>query len=671
MRLIAILAIVFFVVILAGCAEGAANTVVPISPNFGEVDVKPTNVVTNPAVPISPNFGEVGVEHTNAVTNPAVHISPNFGEVGVEHTNAVTNPAVPISPNFGEVSVAQIKSSGEPIVSYYSPSGYAPATGGPLTIKKVVTAVEAGKGYGNRLRVDVEITSIKKNKNDDEIKDIDIYELADESLNIVPPADNIDEVSREVYPEELKKLSSEETHESFSDMPLINFKKLSSLEDIGLHELDLLRDRPLISVDPDISKKVYASPEMETEVKYYPPKIINYNVFYWDKIKGIDANNSERIKNIMNLSKYLKNNFGIKWVDPQAKISYPPYNGSKKEAINITDENESNEWIRIEIDDPDRDDGIALLNISGQMTYYLKFDTDKTNKNIWRVSDWNGIMRFHVKSLDSKDRLFYWYYVRPKKSGAFNTESIIRINDEDYSGWPDIIKPLNIKVDDPDLRFEVVPILEDSKVFVDPPWLDTSMWGWMIPTKWIRLNLKYLITYTGSASTTYLDEIEVEMKPSDSCRCYDKSRPLIDKNNLTTIENFRKDNTIFLDRQISYNSSGTYQIPAIWIEGSPHIFKDTVTVDNPVLRWYDIFNSYYTIITALLIILVNKELKGILTPILRGVYSLFIMVIRWFKIIFISITSYLVLIEKDTDSKEAEFNSKNAWQWSDSNQNSK
>ena len=46
------------------------------------------------------------------------------------------------------------KDSGEPKVTYYTPVGYAPATAGPLTIKKVAHPVETGKGSANRIRVD-------------------------------------------------------------------------------------------------------------------------------------------------------------------------------------------------------------------------------------------------------------------------------------------------------------------------------------------------------------------------------------------------------------------------------------------------------------------------------------------------------------------------------------
>jgi hypothetical protein len=227
------------------------------------------------------------------------------------------------------------------------------------------------------------------------------------------------------------------------------------------------------------------------------------------------------------------------------------------------------------------------------MIYYLNFETSMLNKSQWNISDRNEILRFNTKSLGSKDRLFYWYYVRPKKSGVFNTETILRIKDEDFKGWPDIIYPMNIEVGKPDYRFEVNPILGSTKVFFNSSW---------IPDKWKKLDITYIIRYTGAASNTYLKNINVEVKSADGYLYGNNSARL----------NFNTNNIISLNRQISYNKTGTYTIPAIWIEGTPYLFKETVTVDEPIIRWWSMINSYYTIIAALLLILVNKEAKGVL-----------------------------------------------------------
>ena len=509
---------------------------------------------------------------------------------------------------------------GEPKVTYYTPVGYAPATSGPLTIKKVAHPVETGKGHGNRIRVDVEITSAKKNNVHDKINNIDIYELVDDSLNIVPPADSIIHVAKRTdSPEEFQRSTRKLTFERFSDIPLINFKKLSSVDSIGLLRLNLMRDEPLSSSNLGVYKKINNNTKYKEIIKNIEPHIINYPIFYFNKYKKIDINDSKWINNISKLSDYLEDNFAVYWLEPlNVDVSYPELDDDRKKAIRISkkmENNETDEWIQIQIDDADRDCGLAILETSKGIEYYLRFNTSKTNKDLWEISDWNGVMQFHIRSLNSKDRLFYWYYVRPKKSGDFNTESIIRINDREYSGWPDIIYPLNIEVGSPDFRFDVNPILADTKVYAN-----SDLWKW-VPNSSKRLSLKYLITYSGDSSRTYLGKINLTLEQPDKCQIYldlKEGNPL-DDNDLTFYEkNFSKSNTVILKRYISYNKTDTYRIPELWIEGTPHIFKETVIVDDPIKRWYEIFNSYYTILTALLLLLVNKQLREILVD-LRGI----------------------------------------------------
>jgi hypothetical protein len=539
------------------------------------------------------------------------------------------------------------KDSGEPKVTYYTPVGYAPATAGPLTIKKVAHPVETGKGSANRIRVDVEITSAKKNRDDDLINDINIYEYVDESLNIVPPADNIDDVARSIdSSEEFQGSSRVEEYNFFSEMPLINFKKLSTIDSIGFLKLALMRENPMCSANTDIYKKIYATPELEGMVRYESPYIINYPIFCFNKFNESDFNDANGIGNLNSLSEYLDDSFGIDWIMPhEVTFNYEKPKDIIK-SINIskkTEEGEVDDWIRIKIDDVNRTEGLALLELSGRTTYYLRFNTSDIDSDTWQISDWNGIMGFHVKSLSSKDRLFFWYYVRPKKSGDFSTESIIRINDKDYQGWPDIIYPFNIEVESPDFRFEVTPILEDSKVYAN-----SDLWRWF-PNSSKRLALKYLITYSGDSSRTYLGNVNLTLEQPDGCQLYldSKEGNPIDDNNLTFYEkDFSKRKTVSLERYISYDNTGTYRIPELWIEGTPHLFKETLIVDDPIKRWYEILNSYYTILTALLLLLVNKQLREILVDVRAMVHRIIQKIIPRIKNTFIILASWLGLKKK-------------------------
>ena len=587
-----------------------------------------------------PTSGLTSLEEDSSETQlPTSGLTHQEGNSGVASLQGATTQ---------NQAISSAKDPGEPKVTYYTPVGYAPATAGPLTIKKVAHPVETGKGSGNRIRVDMEITSAKKNKNDDMINDIDIYEFVDESLNIVPPADDVNDVDKRIdSPEESQGLFREEKYDRFSEMPLINFKKLSTVESIGFLKLALMRESPMCSANPDIYKKIYATPELEEMVKYQFPYIINYPILYFNKFKETNFNDTEGIENLENLSTFLKDNFRIEWIkQPNVTISYSKSDYGNIDTIRFTkktEKNETNEWIQIQIDDADREEGVALLELSGRTTYYLRFNTPEINRDLWQISDWNGIMWFHVRSLSSKDRLFFWYYVRPKKSGDFNTESIIRINDKDYKGWPDIIYPLNIEVGSPDFRFEVTPILADSKVYAN-----SDLWKW-VPNSSKRQALKYLITYSGDSSRTYLGNINLTLEQPDKCQIYldSKEGNPLDDNYLTFYEkNFSKSKTVSLERYISYDNTGTYRIPELWIEGTPYIFKETLIVDDPIKRWYEILNSYYTILTALLILLVNKQLREILADVRVMVHRLIQKIIRHIKKAFIIIASSLGLKKK-------------------------
>jgi hypothetical protein len=490
-------------------------------------------------------------------------------------------------PSESELPSASVAfAAGEPRVSYSAPLGYTPATGGPLIIKKTVTSVEAGKGYANRLRVDIEITSAKKNRNDDAINNIDIYELVDESLNLVPPADSTNDVKRLDYREQLNDISGFGFYGNISDIPLMNFYKASSLDEISWMRLNLLSDQPLASRDPKSYRQVYANPESKAQISCYCPQNTTNDIFYWNKYMGNDSSN------LRNVSKYLKDNLGIEWPNSSDVItSYLGCSSIQMDDVMFTDKNNSDKWISFIIDD-NRSEGRALLNVSDKMIYYLKFEKNETDPCLWNISDRDEIMRFNVKSLGSKDRLFYWYYVRPKKSGTFNTESIIRIRDEDYKGWPDIIYPLNIEVGKPDYRFEIDPILKDSKVY-------SNSWQWLL-RKWTRLDVTYIIRYTGEASNTYLKKINIEVTPGEG----------ILSENKTEIEDFDNKDIISLNRHVSYDSTGTYQIPAIWIEGTPYIFKETVTVQDPISELRDFVNLYTAVLGAVFLLLTKRLLPG-------------------------------------------------------------
>ncbi len=264
------------------------------------------------------------------------------------------------------------------------------------------------------------------------------------------------------------------------------------------------------------------------------------------------------------------------------------------------------DYVKICINNSSKNKGKAIMNIAGLTTYDLDFyETSGSNKR-W-INDWNGVLKFHVNDFSSRDRLFYWYYVKPKKSGVFGTESIARIFDKDYKGWHDITYPIEIEVSEPDLKFEVVPILESSNVYA-------KMWYSWLPIFNEKLDLKYSITYRGSAGAPYNDNIKVK-RQNQSTAVYDyldrDGSPLLDSEIEKPLANLSFSNikSQIINSSIIFNKAGKHQIPGILIGDKLYTFSDTIIVDGPISRNKEIILFIMAVTGFLLGLLFNRELK--------------------------------------------------------------
>jgi len=291
----------------------------------------------------------------------------------------------------------------------------------------------------------------KKDKKTANIKDIDIYEFVDDSLRIVPPKDNFGEDHLIYYAK--------------SDAP----KKIGELEDI------LSRNIPYASSKAKLHETVNL-PEMEPGVcndeivKFPPYRLLNWsnisanrgkdgeNLLYLLKhdfnLKWANSDNSTiygqvDVINRTNMISYL---LGMIWPDVSAKSScgknlpellerhlnntwYIPNSWNinlrhleGKDRINelviIKNKDEySDDCVQIQLNNSTMNKGKAIMNISGLTTYDLDFINEKGNeeKGKW-IYDWNGLLKFHVNDLSSRDRLVYWYYVKPKKSALLSPQ---------------------------------------------------------------------------------------------------------------------------------------------------------------------------------------------------------------------------------------------------------
>jgi hypothetical protein len=464
----------------------------------------------------------------------------------------------PAAPSEEGQNIANYK--GEPSVSYYTPAGYASASGEPLLIRKKIVPLDRGMGVGNRLKVVVEVT--KRDKKREEIEDLDIYEYVDDYLNLI----------------------------SLENGTLMGFDKLNSAEDMGELMDDLYRpDSPYYYRGVDLREEIFPVGS-EPDLIYRPPSNIDPHIaINW---YNISLNGSKDREKILNL---LKDDFGVKWANPESSSVSPILYEDNKSVIYINGtEDNTDKQVQIRINSSATDTKIAELIILNRTTYYLNVDNETTKgRDLLWIYDWNGMLRLHVNHFSSKDRLFYWYYIKPKKSGVFNTASIVKIRDEDWAGWPDIINPLDIVVSEPDLSFEVTPIMGTNRVYANE-----------------KLRIRYIVNFTGGMASTYKSNINCTFYDATDEFFYidemDKKQEKIGPKFL----DFSENNYNFSDINISYKYPGMHQIPAIWIEGRLYIPRETITADTFVVRNKELIYFFIAISSFFMGLIFNKELKN-------------------------------------------------------------
>ena len=146
--------------------------------------------------------------------------------------------------------------------------------------------------------------------------------------------------------------------------------------------------------------------------------------------------------------------------------------------------------------------------------------------------------------------------------------------------------------------FEVTPILETNQVYA-------NNWLWAFKDK---LNVKYLIAFTGDASSSYKSKIKAELdRPTDDYIYLDDNDIMVDR--LEPMD-FSESTYKSISTNIMYNKTGAYQIPRIWIEGKPYFFKDMVIVDTPIQRNKESILFFMAIFGFLVGLIFNKELKN-------------------------------------------------------------
>jgi hypothetical protein len=194
--------------------------------------------------------------------------------------------------------------------------------------------------------------------------------------------------------------------------------------------------------------------------------------------------------------------------------------------------------------------------------------------------------------------------LKPKRGGNFDMESLVRVSDDTYSAWPDIVSPGELEVKGPDLSFDVVPILETDHVYPD------NILGWLFGN---GLKLKYEITFTGNTLPQYYDEITAKLDRSSNGEYYfiDKDNGAANDSAIFPDLDFSRANRICtIETEIRYKEPGAYGLPGVWIEDMHKTFQDRkIIVDNPSTSLIEYVITFNTLLVLLFGLLARNELK--------------------------------------------------------------
>ena len=196
------------------------------------------------------------------------------------------------------------------------------------------------------------------------------------------------------------------------------------------------------------------------------------------------------------------------------------------------------------------DPNLEFVNFSG----YCVIDSFKDifkYKHEWKYDHQyldNNTIYIELDSIKFNERIKYHYYVVPKKSGIFSTNTILRIGDAQLQ-YPDQDYPLDIEVSKP--RFDVELDIKELEVYENKP-----------------VDLIYRITPHGQ-KTSY----NVKLEMSNNYCCLNQYEYVIAGGSR---------NLVVLNYSIIYPKAGEYSLPAVWIVDEPYTFPgERITVVDP------------------------------------------------------------------------------------------
>jgi hypothetical protein len=425
----------------------------------------------------------VGIIHANdgndtIVSSSGIHYTPSeakkMGLSEVSH-NTYYYPAMggDASGSASSSASSSVDTSSSTI-TYRTPYWYTPTFGNPLLITKAITTAESQDRYdlGDEILVYVEITNTK-----DEVRNIRIREIVDDDLQIITPNGYYSPVG---------------------------VAKTNDLDKISRLEQEFFGTQSG-NIPYEDSARIMRSFVVKDNI--YPISIkSSFFLFNWScKFNSNCKGENEADKN--RIREFLRDNYDIDWAKNASVISYC-MNTSNASLIYVNrtlNDTNSNDYVTFKVQDigANKKNGQkVLLNISKERSYILRLNESNGVLKVW---DDNSILGFDLDRLSKREKLIYWYYVKPKRSGIFDVDTVARIYDENYLDSPDISNPKEITVKKPELKFEVIPELNKNNVYND--WWSSFFLGLFKD----NLNLTYDITFIGEAPDKFIDNIEVKL----------------------------------------------------------------------------------------------------------------------------------------------------------------
>ena len=235
-----------------------------------------------------------------------------------------------------------------------------------------------------------------------------------------------------------------------------------------------------------------------------------------------------------------------------------------------------------------------MLNISSplEMPGILSSDTEMSYKIIN-----NSILIYINKPHSSKISSFpyiYSYSILPKRSGKFQTTSIMRSSS--YTAGtikinPDLKTTLNLDILPPDPNFEVsIKYPDNLEAYVGD-----------------ALDLSYIITYKGGYTNPAIYKLILD----------NDTEGLLIKRNRSFNETFMINKPILISCPIKCIRDGTYFLPSLWIGEMYYPIDQTITIVSFLNKYKDDLYNLISLILQLLALgipigfIVRRELKKI------------------------------------------------------------